>query len=102
MSNAPELRDETVPVGGSHRAAPRSLVEAHAVIRRRVGHMFEEREVRMLVIQYGESVHPENASALVNQPGVDGALVGGASLKAHPFLAIVRAGIVNPQTGTFR
>jgi triosephosphate isomerase len=42
-------------------------------------------------IQYGGSVSPANAAELLAQPDIDGALVGGASLKADSFLAIVRA-----------
>jgi triosephosphate isomerase len=44
-------------------------------------------------IQYGGSVTPDNASELLAQPEVDGALVGGASLKADSFAAIVRAAV---------
>jgi triosephosphate isomerase len=40
-------------------------------------------------IQYGGSVNAENAASLLHQPNIDGALVGGASLKADSFLAIV-------------
>ena len=43
-------------------------------------------------IQYGGSVKPDNAVDLLSQPDVDGALVGGASLKAADFLAIIEAG----------
>jgi triosephosphate isomerase (TIM) len=43
------------------------------------------------VIQYGGSVKPDNAAGLLSQPDVDGALVGGASLKADSFLAIINA-----------
>ena len=57
-----------------------------------------EGRLRRLVIQYGGSVKPENAAALLSRPGVDGALIGGASLHAEQFLAIVRAGIREPQT----
>jgi len=42
-------------------------------------------------IQYGGSVTAENAASLLSQPNIDGALVGGASLKADSFLAIVTA-----------
>jgi triosephosphate isomerase len=42
-------------------------------------------------IQYGGSVNAENAATLLGQPNIDGALVGGASLKAETFLAIVAA-----------
>ena len=41
-----------------------------------------------MVIQYGGSVKPDNAGVLASQPDIDGALVGGASLKADDFLAI--------------
>jgi triosephosphate isomerase len=43
-------------------------------------------------IQYGGSVKPDNAAGLLSQPNVDGALVGGACLKAEDFSAIVQAG----------
>jgi triosephosphate isomerase len=43
-------------------------------------------------IQYGGSVKPSNAAELLSQPDIDGALVGGAALKADSFVAIVRAG----------
>jgi triosephosphate isomerase len=42
------------------------------------------------VIQYGGSVKPDNAAALMKMPNIDGALVGGASLKAETFVPIVR------------
>jgi triosephosphate isomerase len=45
-----------------------------------------------LRIQYGGSMKPENAASLLSQPDVDGGLIGGASLKADQFLAIVKAG----------
>ena len=57
------------------------------------------RSAQALVIQYGGSVKPENAAALLSRHGVDGALIGGASLHAEEFLAIVRAGIIESQTG---
>ena len=54
---------------------------------------------RALVIQYGGSVKPDNAAALQCRPGVDGVLVGGASLHADDFLAIVHAtGAGDPPT----
>jgi len=51
-----------------------------------------------VVIQYGGSVKPENAAALLSQPNVDGALIGGASLKPEHFLAIVQVSIKQTQT----
>jgi triosephosphate isomerase len=53
--------------------------------------MFGQPVADALVIQYGGSVKAENAAGLMAQPDVDGALVGGASLKADSFLGIVRA-----------
>jgi len=76
-----------------HDATPQQAQEGHAVIRRRFGQMFGEKSAHALAIQYGGSVTPENAAALLSRPGVDGALIGGASLQADQFLAIVRAGI---------
>jgi triosephosphate isomerase len=43
-----------------------------------------------LIIQYGGSATPDNVAALLGQPDVDGALVGGASLVAEKFLTIIR------------
>ncbi|HZK81259.1 MAG TPA: triose-phosphate isomerase, partial [Humisphaera sp.] len=56
------------------------------------GRMFDEKSAQALAIQYGGSVKPKNAAALLTLHGVDGALIGGASLHANQFLAIVRAG----------
>src|SRR5664280_2185447 len=81
-----------------HHATPRQADDAHAMIRRRFGQMFGSETARMLVVQYGGSVTPETAAALLDRHGVDGALIGGASLNADEFLAIVRAGIRAPQT----
>ena len=81
-----------------HQATPRQAQEAHAVIRRRFCQLFGETSAQTLIIQYGGSVKPENAAALFEQPGVDGGLIGGASLNADQFLAIVRAGICEPQS----
>ena len=84
-------------IGGLGHATLKQVQEAHVVIRRRFGEMFEETSAQTLTIQYGGSVKPEDAAALLNQHGVDGALIGAASLSADQFLAIVRAGIHEPQ-----
>ncbi len=81
----------------AHHATPQQAQDAHAGIRRRVAQLFGEPAARAVVISYGGSVDPENAAALLSRPGVDGALVGGASLHADPFLAIVRAAVGTPQ-----
>jgi triosephosphate isomerase len=74
-----------------HHATPQQAEEAHAVLRTRFAQIFGNAAAATLVIQYGGSVVPDNAAAFLSRPGVDGALIGGASLKADEFLAIVRA-----------
>lgn len=80
-------------IGTGRNATPAQAQEAHAFIRSRVAQLYGQGPAQRLIIQYGGSVKPENAAALLSQPDVDGALVGGASLKADAFLAIVRAGL---------
>ena len=80
-----------------HHATPEQVQVAHAVIRHRFSQMFGEKSAQRLAIQYGGSVKPENAATLLHQHGVNGALIGGASLHADQFLAIIRAGISESQ-----
>jgi triosephosphate isomerase len=67
------------------------IAEVHAHIRTRLAERFGEDIADGIRILYGGSVKPDNAAAIFALPGVDGALVGGASLKASDFLAIVAA-----------
>jgi triosephosphate isomerase (TIM) len=78
-------------IGTGQNATPEQAQQAHAFLRQRFAKMFGEEKARTLPIQYGGSVKPENVTTLLHEPDVDGALVGGASLKADTFLAIVRA-----------
>jgi len=78
-------------IGTGKVASKEQAHEAHAFIRKRVSELFTPGAAEALIIQYGGSVKPENAAALLGQPDVDGALVGGASLKADQFLAIINA-----------
>jgi len=78
-------------IGTGKNATPEQAQEAHRFIRERFSKAFGEESARSLLIQYGGSVKPDNASTILKQPDVDGALVGGASLKADTFLAIVNA-----------
>ena len=82
-----------------HHATPQQAQDAHAIIRARFGRNFGEDSARALTIQYGGSVKPENAAAILSRHGVDGALVGGASLQADQFLAIIKAGILDLPPG---
>jgi triosephosphate isomerase len=80
-------------IGTGKNATPGQAQDAHAFIRQRVAQLCGAGPAQRLIIQYGGSVKPDNAGGLLAQPDVDGALVGGASLQAEAFLAIVRAGI---------
>jgi triosephosphate isomerase len=81
-------------IGTGKTATPDQAQEVHAMIRKLLGEVYDDQVAAELRIQYGGSVKPSNAAELLNQPDVDGALVGGASLKADDFAAIVEAGIV--------
>jgi triosephosphate isomerase len=79
-------------IGTGKTATTAQAQEVHAAIRkilRELGGSVAE----AMRIQYGGSVKPDNARELMTQPDVDGALVGGASLKAPDFLAIVRGAL---------
>jgi triosephosphate isomerase len=76
-------------IGTGRNATPQQAQDAHAFLRRRFAEIFGEKAASALPIQYGGSAKPENVKSLLSQPDVDGALVGGASLKADLFLAIV-------------
>ena len=78
-------------IGTGCHATPEQAQEAHAFIRRWLIRRFDERAAESLRIQYGGSVTAANAASLLQQPDVDGALVGGASLKADSFSSIVKA-----------
>jgi triosephosphate isomerase (TIM) len=77
-------------IGTGKTATPELAAEAHAVIRREATEVFGEEFARQLRILYGGSVKPDNASALMAQEEIDGALVGGASLDPKSFAAIVK------------
>jgi triosephosphate isomerase len=78
-------------IGTGKVATPEQAQTAHHNIRQRMSQLYGEKIAGSLPILYGGSVTAENAAGLLNQPDVDGALVGGASLKADQFLAIVTA-----------
>jgi triosephosphate isomerase (TIM) len=81
-------------IGTGKNATPAQAQEEHVFIRAKFAELYGAEAASRLIIQYGGSVKPDNAQAILSQPDVDGALIGGASLKADSFLAIIRAGIV--------
>ncbi len=80
-------------IGTGRNATPEQAQEAHHAIRQWVAGRFGQSVADMMRIQYGGSVNAGNAASLLQQPDVDGALVGGASLKPDSFSAIVNAAI---------
>lgn len=77
-------------IGTGKTATPEMAAAAHETIRGEVAKAFGEDFAEGLRILYGGSVKPENAKSLMSQPEIDGALVGGASLKPDAFAAIVK------------
>ena len=81
-------------IGTGKVATPEQAQEAHKFVRGKLRLLYGEKIADALPIIYGGSVTPDNTAGLMSQPDVDGALVGGASLKADLFLAIVKAASV--------
>jgi triosephosphate isomerase len=77
-------------IGTGRTASPQQAEEVHAFIRGRLAEKLGSDGAEQVRIQYGGSVKPDNAALLLAQPNIDGALVGGASLKADDFLKIVK------------
>jgi triosephosphate isomerase (TIM) len=75
-------------IGTGRTATPQLAAEAHLMIRSEVARVAGRPVADGLRILYGGSVKPENAASLLNQPEIDGALVGGASLDPHSFARI--------------
>ncbi len=78
-------------IGTGKVATPEQAQSAHKYIRTKLGSLYGEKIASALPILYGGSVTAESAAGLFSQPDVDGGLVGGASLKADSFTAIVQA-----------
>jgi triosephosphate isomerase (TIM) len=80
-------------IGTGKVATPQQAQDVHQLIRKLVGQLYSWATAEKVIIQYGGSVKPENAKELLHQPDIDGALVGGACLKADSFAAIVQAAV---------
>jgi triosephosphate isomerase len=78
-------------IGTGRTATPAQAQEVHAHIRKRLAERLGAAAADAIRIQYGGSVKPSNAEALLAEGDIDGALVGGASLEAADFIAIVKA-----------
>ncbi|MCE5327368.1 MAG: triose-phosphate isomerase [Planctomycetaceae bacterium] len=80
-------------IGTGETATPAQAQEVHGKLRALLAKMYDAATADKVRIQYGGSVKPSNARELMALPDVDGVLVGGASLKAEDFIAIVNAAV---------
>lgn len=78
-------------IGTGRTATPEQAQEMHAFIRKSLARHFDPDTAEMVRILYGGSIKADNAHALFSQPDIDGGLVGGASLDAESFRAIIAA-----------
>jgi len=79
-------------IGTGRTATPEQAQEVHHYIRQWMEENFDTETASLIRILYGGSVKPENAKDLMSRPDIDGALVGGASLKAEQFIPIIKYG----------
>jgi triosephosphate isomerase len=79
-------------IGTGRTASPTQAQAMHLFIRRSVEELYDAQIAQAMLILYGGSVKPDNARELLSQKDIDGALVGGACLKADSFAEIVAAG----------
>lgn len=79
-------------IGTGKTATPEDAQDAHAKIRAVIADLYDDNAASAIRIIYGGSMKPGNAEALMAMPDIDGGLIGGASLNAADFGAIVRAG----------
>ena len=90
MRNMATAYEPVWAIGTGKTATPEQAEEVHRFIREKLEKLYSREVSEEIRIQYGGSVTPENVKGLMNQPNIDGALVGGASLKAESFSKIVR------------
>lgn len=77
-------------IGTGKTATPQQAQEVHAFIRKKLVSLFDGLLAQQIRILYGGSIKPENIKRLMEQPDIDGGLVGGACLKVEHFTKIVR------------
>jgi triosephosphate isomerase (TIM) len=80
-------------IGTGKVATPQQAEEVHLALRKIVAERYNNATADVVRMQYGGSVKPDNAAELLKQPDIDGALVGGASLKVDQFLGIVAGAV---------
>ena len=80
-------------IGTGKTATPDQANQVHKLIRKLVGQMYSWPVAEKLIIQYGGSMNAQNSATLLSESDIDGGLIGGASLKADAFMAIIQAGV---------
>jgi triosephosphate isomerase (TIM) len=90
LSNVAIAYEPVWAIGTGDTATPADAQAMHMTIRRTLAQLYSQEVADRVRIQYGGSVKPDNVDELMAQPDIDGALVGGASLKADSFLRIVQ------------
>jgi len=78
-------------IGTGETASPEQAEDTHVFIRGWVAKVFGDTAASNIRIQYGGSVNPKNAASLFEKADIDGFLVGGSSLKADEFSAIIKS-----------
>lgn len=78
-------------IGTGRTATAEQAAEVCTFIRATIRHLYGARIARSVTVQYGGSMKPSNAAELLNQPDIDGGLIGGAALKADQFVEIINA-----------
>ena len=78
-------------IGTGRTATPEIAQDSHSYIRSEIAKLYDETIASQISIQYGGSMNAVNAKELLTQPDIDGGLIGGASLDAKGFVAIVDA-----------
>lgn len=76
-------------IGSDTAATPSIAEEAHEICRKILEELWGQETARQIVLQYGGSVKPDNAKSFIDQPNIDGLLVGGSSLSPETFSRIV-------------
>jgi len=77
-------------IGTGKTATPQDAEAVHAFVRKVIARLYGEDAASKIIIQYGGSVKPDNAAQLMSMENIDGALVGGASLKTETFIPIAK------------
>lgn len=90
LSNVVIAYEPVWAIGTGKTATPQDAEAVHAACRGKIAQMYSRNAAEAVIIQYGGSVKSDNAAELMKMENIDGALVGGASLKADSFAGIVK------------